>query len=65
MTNAPLEDPHDHDRKYAAIAIACVKLARKPWPAVGIKKELYEDLGIRFTPENLDRTLQWLEDNSQ
>lgn len=59
-------DPNEADRKYAAIAIACIKFARDPWArGEEIREGLCEVLGRRLTPEDLDQTVQWLEDNSQ
>lgn len=63
-------DPEEADRKYASIAIACVwfmkNRARSPVAQESVLEMINDRLRERdFTFEDFDRTLQWLEDNSQ
>lgn len=61
MTTTPDLDPHEADRKYAVIAIACVKYVRNR-TATGLW-QLRTELEINI--EDFDNAIQWLEDNAQ
>lgn len=68
MTKPPDLDPHEADRKYAAIAIACVLFMKNRARSVVARESVFDWIEQRagdFDFDEFDKTIKWLEDNAQ